>query len=197
VASFDDERVSYERLLSTVPLDVLGKLLVDLPPDVRDAFAKLRCTELYYLDVALDAPLLRDLHWVYVPERKYPFYRVGCYSHFSAEMAPPGKACLYIELASRERPDLATLSVDVAAHLTEMGLISSPSDVRFMRLRHIAHAYVIYDRNHDPALSIIRAFLDAAGIISTGRYGGWNYSSMEDALLFGRDAARALTKASP
>ena len=27
-------------------------------------------------------------------------------------------------------------------------------------------------------------------IISNGRYGGWNYSSMGDALRFGRDAAQ-------
>jgi hypothetical protein len=27
-------------------------------------------------------------------------------------------------------------------------------------------------------------------IISSGRYGAWNYSSMEDALLMGRSAAR-------
>jgi hypothetical protein len=37
-------------------------------------------------------------------------------------------------------------------------------------------------------------------IVSSGRYGAWNYSSMEDALLMGRDAARdaqALLSAPP
>jgi hypothetical protein len=37
----------------------------------------------------------------------------------------------------------------------------------------------------------VRPFLEEQGICLRGRYGAWNYSSMEDALLFGRDAARA------
>jgi hypothetical protein len=32
--------------------------------------------------------------------------------------------------------------------------------------------------------------LQEQGIISAGRYGGWNYSAMEDALIFGRAAAQ-------
>jgi hypothetical protein len=32
--------------------------------------------------------------------------------------------------------------------------------------------------------------LKQQGVVSSGRYGAWNYSSMEDALLMGRDAAR-------
>ena len=33
------------------------------------------------------------------------------------------------------------------------------------------------------------AWLEEQGIVCAGRYGAWNYSSMEDALLMGRDAA--------
>lgn len=194
-ASFEGETIVYERLLSTVPLDVLGRLLSDMPGEVADAFAKLRCTELYYLDVALDAPLARDLHWVYVPEPQFPFYRVGCYSHFSPAMAPPGKAGLYVELADRRPPAMTTLVPEITAHLVAMGLVARPGDVRFMRLRHIEHAYVVYDRDRESALATIMPFLERAGITTTGRYGGWNYSSMEDALLFGRDAAARLAGA--
>jgi len=146
VVVFDDREVGYERLISTIPLDALGGLLTRAPPAVRQAFSRLRCAPLRYLDVALRAPLLRDLHWVYVPEARYPFYRVGSYSNLSPDLAPPGCASLYIELTDRGPPDLAT-----------------------------------------------RPYLVGCGIASMGRIGGWNYSSMEDALLFGRDAASTLT----
>jgi protoporphyrinogen oxidase len=33
--------------------------------------------------------------------------------------------------------------------------------------------------------------LRAHGVLVAGRYGNWEYSSMEDAILSGRDAARA------
>jgi hypothetical protein len=38
---------------------------------------------------------------------------------------------------------------------------------------------------------VIRAFLAEQRIVIAGRYGAWNYSSMEDALLSGEEAASA------
>ena len=68
-------------------------------------------------------------------------------------------------------------------------MLDGPSDVRFARLRRIDYAYVIFDHAYYEALAVIEPFLQAERIISTGRYGGWNYSSMEDALQMGRSAA--------
>lgn len=185
----DGERVSYDVLISTAPLPLLVQSLSDAPDEVRAAAGKLRCNPLYYLDVALAAPCGKPYHWIYVPEEKYPFYRVGCYSHFSPAMAPPGKACLYVELADRAPPDEASLMPRVTAGLQELGLISQPSDVAFARVRKIDYAYVIFDHAYFDALAVVKAFLASRNILPAGRYGNWNYSSMEDALIFGRDAA--------
>jgi protoporphyrinogen oxidase len=186
---FDDEALRYDTLISSAPLSALLAQIADLPAPVAAAARRLRCTHLYYLDLALDVSCKQPLHWIYVPEDRYPFYRVGCYSHFSSAMAPPGKASLYVELADRAEPDLRTLLPEVGEGLVEMGLFDRPSDVRFARLRRIDYAYVVFDHAYFESLEVIRPFLAQAGILSTGRYGGWNYSSMEDALHFGRDAA--------
>jgi protoporphyrinogen oxidase len=183
------EAVPYGALISTIPLPALIGLLDGAPAEVAAAGRRLRHTHLYYLDVALDAPAGRPYHWVYVPEAKYPFYRVGCYSHFSAAMAPPGKAGLYVELADRAEPDLPALLPRVVEGLVEMGIAASDRAIRFARARRIDHAYVVFDHAYYDALATIRPFLDAARVVSTGRYGGWNYSSMEDAIVFGREAA--------
>ena len=184
------EAVRYEALISTIPLPSLVALMTDAPAEVREAASRLRCTSLHYLDVALNSPCLLPYHWIYVPEPRFPFYRVGAYSNFSSAMAPPNKGCLYVELADRQKPDMAELLPRLAADLRTMGLIDSDHAIRFARLRTIDHAYVVFDDDHFPALEVIQPYLRSVGIQSTGRYGGWNYSSMEDALLFGRDAAR-------
>lgn len=194
---FEDGDVPYRALISTMPMDTLIATLVDPPREVVEAGKKLRVNHLYYLDVALDVPCGVDLHWVYVPEEKYPFYRVGCYSHFSEKMAPAGKANLYVELSSREAPDMSLLMPEVARGLVDLRIIQKPEQIRFADLQRIDHAYVVYDHAYFGALSIIRPFLDEQGIFSSGRYGGWNYSSMEDALLFGRDAATSARKLCP
>lgn len=197
VAIFDDEEIAYERLISTAPLDALGALLTGAPAEARQAFGRLRCAGLYYLDVALSAPARQPLHWVYVPEARFPFFRVGCYSNFSPAMAPEGCAGLYVELASRQPPDLAELGPRVVAGLVEMGMIGGPDEVLFLRLRHLRHAYVIFDHAYFASLEALRPYLASRGIASTGRYGGWTYSSMEDALLNGREAARAALDSKP
>lgn len=190
---FADEKVSYETLVSTMPLPALIGLLQGIPAEIKEAAKRLRCTHLYYLDVALDGPCGKPLHWVYVPEEKYPFYRVGCYSNFSEAMAPKGKANLYVELSDRNEPNLNELLPRVANGLLEMGLIDSPAQIKFARVRRIDHAYVIFDHDYFATLEIILSFLEKNHIVTTGRYGGWNYSSMEDALRFGRDAARRIS----
>ncbi len=187
---FDDERVGFDVLVSSLPLPVLVGLLTDAPQAIRDAAARLRATHLYYLDLALESPPKTDFHWAYVPEAKYPFYRVGCYTHFSPDLAPPGKASLYVELADRNEPDLARLLPTVTRGLVEMGVLGGASEVRFARLRRIDYAYVIFDHAYYEALAAIEPFLAEARIVSAGRYGKWTYCSMEDAILMGREAAR-------
>ena len=184
---FDDEEVTYDALVSTAPLPRLIDL-IDAPEAVREAAGALRCTHLYYFDIALEEPAGQPYHWIYVPERRHPFYRVGCYSHFSPAMAPPGKACLYVELADRS-PEPESALASVIEGLVEMGVIRGPEAIRFARLRRLDHAYVIFDHRYFEAVATIHAFLRAHRIVSTGRYGGWNYSSMGDALRFGREAA--------
>ncbi|MCS6898731.1 MAG: FAD-dependent oxidoreductase [Myxococcales bacterium] len=195
VVGLTDEEIHYDYLISTAPLDKLGGLLQKVPGEVGAAFRKLRCTDLYYLDIALSRPILQDFHWVYVPERRFPFYRVGCYSNFSPELAPSGCASLYVELADRTLPDITKLGPEVIRGLVEMRLVDSSDAVKFLRLRYLSHAYVIFDHHYFEALGVIMPYLSARGIQSTGRYGGWNYSSMEDALRYGRAAARAVLAA--
>lgn len=106
-------------------------------------------------------------------------------------MAPAGKAGLYVELASRQEPNMPTLLPQITKDLIEMHIIDSADDVAFARPRFIKHAYVVFDHHYYAALEVLKPFFREHGIIPAGRYGDWNYSSMEDALLFGREAARA------
>ena len=189
-AHFRHETMAYEALVSSIPLPLLIELLDDPPADVAAAARALRSTHLWYLDLALRIPARLDHHWVYVPEVKYPFYRVGCYTNFSSALAPVGCSSLYVELVSREPPPIESVMHEVVPGLTEMGWLSGPGDIAFARLRRMDPAYVIFNHAYFRSLSVIKPFLEEEGIVTAGRYGDWNYSSMEDALGFGRQAAR-------
>ena len=182
----------YEALVSTMPLDRLISVMDRPPAVVVKQAEKLRCNPLRYLDIALKKRPGLDLHWIYVPEERFPFYRVGCYSNFSKDLAPRGKGSLYVELASRKKMRRDRLMPKVIAGLKEIGLIRGPGDIVFSRLRKMDHAYVVYDHNYYATTKKLNSFLAENNIFSIGRYGRWEYSAMEDALLQGKETALKL-----
>jgi protoporphyrinogen oxidase len=185
------ERVPYSAVVTTLPLPELLRRMPGLPKDIEEHASRLRCTTLRYLDLATRTRPLVDWHWVYVPERRLPFYRVGIFSNATDSMAPPGGGSFYVELADRGPVTEATVR-ESAQGLVEMGAITSPADVRFADAREIDYAYVVFDDHYYAATSAIFAFLESHAIYSRGRYGGWTYNSMEDALIAGREAAATI-----
>ena len=79
--------------------------------------------------------------------------------------------------------------------LVRARMIRSAADVVFAEPRVIRNAYVLYDANYGQAKAKVMEFLTGAGIRTAGRYGNWEYSSMEDALLGGRGAAEQVERA--
>ena len=126
-----------------------------------------------------------------MPEDKWPMYRVGSFSNANAAMAPEGCSSLYIELSDRDTP-LEVLRPKIEEGLIAMGLIEDRAQVRFMSPRRIQNAYVIYDFEYHDTRKLIHDWLQERGVSSIGRYGDWNHSSMEDALMDGRSTAAAL-----
>ena len=182
------ETVAYRRLISTIPLPNLIDQMVNVNEDVMTARRQLRANEVIYLNVGIEGKLGETDHWIYVPEDEYPVYRVGSFSNANPAMAPPGCGSLYIELSDRETP-VEELRPRIEAMLIEMNLIEHADQIRFMHTRRIPNAYVIYDFNYHDARQTILSYLKTIGIESIGRYGDWNYSSMEDALLEGKKMA--------
>ena len=105
-------------------------------------------------------------------------------------MAPAGHGSLYVELSDRgPMPKLDDILPETARALAAAGAINSADDVLFAELKEIKYAYVVFDDAHAQATATIHAWLTARDIRSCGRYGAWVYSSMEDALLDGMEAA--------
>jgi protoporphyrinogen oxidase len=78
--------------------------------------------------------------------------------------------------------------------LVRAKMIRSAADVLFAEPRVIRNAYVLYDAHYGEARQTVIDFLSSVGIRVAGRYGNWEYSSMEDALLGGRAAAEQVER---
>ena len=180
-------------VVATIPLPELVKLLEEPPEEVLAAASLLRCTPVRYLNVATKSSPRADFHWIYVPEERYPFYRVGIYTNAVPAMAPAGHGALYVELSDRgPAPRLDDLLPGVAQALHAAGAINSADDVLFAELKELTYAYVVFDQNYYEAVRTIIPWLESVGIFPRGRYGSWIYNAMEDSILAGREVALRL-----
>jgi protoporphyrinogen oxidase len=195
--------VGYERLVSSLPLPELIRRLDPAPVGAKgpapqglmEHASRLRATHLRYLNVAVRGRgLLRGNHWVYVPEERWPFYRLGCYSNAVPGMAPPDASTFYVELSNLLGPEWtdARILAALVEFFKDIGDIRGPEDLLFWEFRRIPCAYVIFDHAYFAATAALHAALEPLGILSIGRYGRWVYNAMEDALQDGVEAAARL-----
>jgi len=194
------EEAAYGHLLNTMPLvRLLDTLDAHLPDRIREAASKLRSATVWYFDVGVRGPggPRSSYHWVYFPEPEFIFYRVGSYSAVHADCAPPGCRSYYVEMSGGlgdmlSRPE--DLKRRVLDDMRKAQLLVPGDEVLFMELCSIPHAYVIFDEHYESARAEIIEWLETRGILTHGRWGGWNYGGMEDALLEGRDAAARIAQ---
>ena len=129
--------------------------------------------------------------------QEYVFYRTGSYSAVHPGTVPPGCRSYYVEMSGGAthlltQPQL--LKRRVVAGLQKARILSDRDEILFMEPCEIPFAYVIFDQNYERCRKIILDFLAGQGILAAGRWGGWNYGGMEDAMLEGKAAAETILR---
>ena len=184
--------LTYDTLISTIPLPELVRLLDPLPDPLREDAERLESVAVlnFNLGIRGDPPI--DAHWIYFPEERFPFYRVGFASAFSEAMAPPGTHSLYVEVSLRQAPgpdEIEGWRERVFEGLTAAGLLGSSADILVDHRVVIQPAYVVFNRARAEVLPRIREFLARHDIRTTGRFGAWDYYSMDDTMAAARTLA--------
>ncbi len=184
----DGKEEHYEALINTAPLTDLLRMLKDVTPSLKGCAGKLRSVAVDCVQLGFERPEVMRYDWVYLPHVKYPFHRVGRY--------PGGEhdegTALFVEHTRPHNtllPDSGKLIENSLEGLKELGIIEETETPVVAEVVNIDPAYVLYDKHRRNLLSRAYRFLKRRGIHSIGRYGAWEYSTMEDALLSGMKVA--------
>ena len=193
------EVVAYERLVSTIPLDRLLRITRGLPSDLPRIGEGLRAVKVLNISLGVDRDAVSGAHWIYFPEKEYSFYRVGFPANLSRTLAPRGCSSLYVERSLlRDEPfDPEEVIERAVDDLRRAGILWKGDRLVYRRLSVLDPAYVIYDRFRAKNLPEPHRALNEAGILSAGRFGSWEYSSMEGAIKTGMELAERLSGAVP
>jgi protoporphyrinogen oxidase len=190
----DGSSINYDYLVSTVPLPELITMIQDIPPRVAQMGKGLKHLSVLDINLGTINDHLPDQHWIYFPESNIPFYRAGFYSHFSPSSAPSGQASLYVEVSYLPDTPLDRESIIEATYrgLETCGLVGGRDEIVVEDAVDIPYAYVIYDKQRRKILPELISYLKKHGIFTIGRYGSWEYMSMEDTILQGKAVAEDL-----
>jgi len=202
------EEVTYSALVSTVPLDHLLAMMRGGPEEIAGAAENLRVLSVLCVNLGIAGPPVSDRHWIYVPGPEYSFHRIGVYSNMAGpepleSPENPGKtrSTLYLEITLPgpvEDPEgLAAAAEKALAEFRNTPFWKQGDhEIEVVKPALIKHGYVVYDLFRKKALPRIFQYLKSHGIEPLGRYGRWEYSTMEDAIRQGREAAEALAEGS-
>lgn len=184
----------YSHVVNTIPLLEFLKRLSPLPKNIRAAMKKLKCVSILCVNIGVKRARISDASWIYFPEKKYPFYRVGFPMNFTPHVVPKGCSSMYVEVPLDVRKPFSKQKVlkGIRNGLIEARILKASDKFAVVQFLPIKYAYVIYDKNRPKALDTIFSFLEKNDIQSIGRYGAWKYSFMEEAILDGKKAAEKI-----
>lgn len=152
----------YDIIISTLPLNVLPKIIDNAKPEILAAADKLRYNR---VTTMLWKTQGTERTWTYVPEKDIFFHR-------------------YIHIGNFYAPSKNYSITEVVGHKTQEEMIENGKKDPFL-IEPVAynvseHAYVVFDENYDSSTSIIKSYLeDLTNIYTLGRFGEWQYYNMD------------------
>ncbi|MFC2141360.1 protoporphyrinogen/coproporphyrinogen oxidase [Acidobacteriota bacterium] len=180
-------QVRYKSLISTIPLRALIEMTGDLK--LVNISKQLTNNRVYIINIVIEGVVPSDVHWIYFPEREFSFYRISLPNSYFRFCAPPKRHIIAAEVSTRNpEMDISRLKNEVIKEIKNLNIFNIKK-VILIHIKEIPIAYCIYDKNRTKTVEFLRQHLESHDVITSGRYGMWEYSCMEDAILQGRSLA--------
>lgn len=186
VARTPKREIAFDYVVSSAPFPALLRM-TGLPHDP----SLYTWNKVLVFNLGFDRKGLEGIHWIYFPSRDVCFYRVGYYDNiFGAD-----RMSLYVEIgypkdAVIDDATVAQMKERVLTDLQRCGLVQ---DHQLVASHHVVldPAYVHITRDSVRDVEEKKRILQARGVYSLGRYGGWTYCSIEDNIVESRGLAEA------
>jgi UDP-galactopyranose mutase len=191
----NEDEISYDYLVSSAPLPEFISSLKNLPSKIKKLNKELKNTSVYCGSFGIKSKETSGKHWIYFPEKDFVFYRVGFQSNFSSEVGPRNTTSIYAEVSFSDKKKVNKDKILdlIYADLIKAKIIKKEDKVLTKKLLCLKYAYVRQDKNYKNATKHIHEYLNKQNIYSIGRFGKWEYSAMEDAILEGKEIAEKIS----
>jgi UDP-galactopyranose mutase len=190
----DGEVIKYRYLINTIPLPELIMAINNPPKTVAQAAKNLLYNSVFCVNLGVNRENLSDQHWIYFPEEKYVFARAYFLSNFAASMAPQSCSSVSAMVTySKFKPiDKTSLYLKVIWGLKEAGILKNNDEILTSSIFDVKYGFNLFTHDRASNMAIIKAYLRQKNIYSLGRYGNWEYSGIEHAILNSKSLVEAV-----
>ena len=190
----DGQKIFFDKIISTQPLPELINQIQNAPEAVKKAALKLKAASVRCINIGVQSnkgipAILKNRHWIYLPETSFPFYRTGIYSNVNSNAAQKNSYSFYVEFSSADGK--YKNSENAVKDLIKAGFIRREDKIKTVNVVDMPNSYVIFDKARQASLDLINNFLKSNKVASIGRYGAWEYSFIEKNI---KDAMTAINK---
>ncbi|MBO7299439.1 MAG: FAD-dependent oxidoreductase [Kiritimatiellae bacterium] len=167
----------YDRLISSLPLPEIVKIIDDCPAEVLEAAEKLHWTSGYQISLGFNRPDVAKHLWFYIYDEDVMPARVYSPNLKSSDNAPEGCSSLQAEVFFDCKAEIPLSSVVLENTISRLKEICNfvdkdivVKDIRFEKYANVTFTHEIYENRQ-----IILDYLKSEGIDSIGRFGKWDY----------------------
>lgn len=194
----DNTKIKYKKLISTLPLPLLVKILKNTPQDILESAKHLQATSVALVSLGFDKEIPKRL-WYYVYDEDIFFARFYSPSVKSAYNAPKNCSSIQAEIYFSDFKSLEKMSnnccnlVDffiryVKEKLLQMGFCNE-KDIICEDFRIIPYANVIFNHGMEKHRDKTLQYIKDCGILTCGRFGEWDYLWSDQSFLSGKNIA--------
>ncbi|WP_407429290.1 protoporphyrinogen/coproporphyrinogen oxidase [Arcticibacter sp.] len=172
-----NKEMSYDLVISTLPMDVLPHLIEGCPDRVKEAAGRLKYNKVS--NVLWESQPTTHT-WTYIPDSSSLFHR-------------------YIHIGNFFRPVKNVTITEAIGEKTYDEMVESGKKDSFLIKPldyHVSdHAYVVFDEHYHTATETIKAYLSGIGIHTHGRFGEWQYYNMDVCIKKSIDLSQLINSA--
>lgn len=180
----DGSEYSYDKLISTIPLDLFTNKLKHVESDIRETANKLLHSTSHIIGIGLKGKPKESLKtkcWMYFPEDNCPFYRVTVFSNYSPYNVPDinqhWSLMAEVSQSTHKHVNPETVVEETIQGMLNTKLIESRDDIISVWYKALEYGYPTPSLDRDKILNKVIPVLDKQDIYSRGRFGGWKYEA--------------------
>lgn len=185
IVSNEEKELEFDQIVSTLPIQELVKLInIPIPTKVQNAIKGLIVNPMFIISLGIKGKDKNQYTAMYFPEKDFLVNRISFPKTFSPHNAPAGSYSIQAEITClKNSTEWNKSDQEIIKHtvngLRKKGVLQKAEKIVYQNVKRAQYAYVVYDKNYEKNVKIIRDWFPKQGIHLVGRFSYFEYINVD------------------